>query len=295
MKKILILRLVGGLGNQIFMVANALSLSIEYNLKLIIDSKCYDPSRPNVMSYKIFKKLPIQSEINPDYFNSDLNNLITIKQNSFKYEKILLDTNNYNSIGKNIVYLLDKNQSGYFQSYKFFNHNLEYIKSNLNINFKLINNFKQKLNSIGSHICIHFRLTDYLVKNDYHQVVDINYYLQILFKYNLETHKIILFSDDIKLAMSMLKKFIDPNIIILANDITSNDEEQLLLMACTSIRICPNSSYSLWSCYLNDMYGFNPNSIYYFPSKWFGSSGIKDYNIYDLIPKVKSKFKVIKV
>ncbi len=43
------------------------------------------------------------------------------------------------------------------------------------------------------------------------------------------------------------------------------------------------------------MYNFNSDSTYYFPSKWFGPSGVKDYQIYDLIPQNNHKYKVINV
>ena len=210
-----------------------------------------------------------------------------IIQNGFSYCKIILEPNNN--------YLLHTDTSGYFQSYKFFFHNIEKIKNYLNLNLTLINYFKTILKSIQKHIAVHIRLTDYIEFSKIHKVVDIDYYKNILTKYDLSKYKIILFSDDVEKATNMLSEFIDPVNIILANNYVQDDEFQLFFLACTHVRICPNSSYSLWSCYLNDIYQFDPNAKYYFPSKWFGPDGPKDYDIWDLIPDSNSKYRVVSI
>ena len=43
----------------------------------------------------------------------------------------------------------------------------------------------------------------------------------------------------------------------------------------------------------NDMYQFDPDAKYYFPSQWFGPNGVKDYDIWDLVPKTNSKYNAI--
>ena len=295
MKNLLIIKVAGGFGNQLFMITNALSLEKDYDLQLIIDSKSYDNHRLSVVNYKIFNKLRFSNNI--DYsFDTSKYCVQIIKQNSFKYQKIILFNNKESNKQIKQIYILDKENSGYFQSYKFFNNNIDFIKSKLFIDLNLINKLKKKLKEIGPHISIHFRLTDYIgEKNLIHKVVDIDYYIKILFKYNLDKYKIILFTDDIPTAKSMLSEYIDIDNIIIANDIVLNDEDQLFFLACTQIRICPNSTYSLWSCYLNEMYNFTQNSLYYFPLKWFGPNGVKDYDIYDLIPKSNPRYKLITV
>lgn len=278
----IILKVVGGFGNQLFMVFNAISLAIDYKLNLIIDTNQYDSNRPSIDSYKLFNSKNLNKEKITDF-----SNLKIIKQNNFYYSKIILESQNN--------YLINNDLYDYYQSYKFFWHNIEDIKSYLNIDFDKINNYKSILNSIGNHIAIHIRLTDYIKHSDFHKVVDIDYYKNIISLLNLTNYKIILFSDDIESAKNMLLTFINSENIILANQYTSTDEEQLYFLACTDIRICANSSYSLWSCYLNEMYQFNNNSMYYFPSKWFGPHGYINYNINDLIPDNNSKYKIINV
>ncbi len=278
----IILKVEGGFGNQLFMLFNAISMSLDFNLYLIVDTNRYDQGRPPFLSYRLFQLNLINKEAIRDF--SGLN---IVKQDGFKYQKIHLDSR------KN--YLLNGGSSGYFQSYKFFWHNIERIKKYLNLDTNQINQFKSICSSIGKHIAIHIRLTDYIQKSDFHKVVDINYYKNILSQYDLNEYKILLFSDDVESASNMLKTFINPSNILLANNYTQDDESQLYLLACTSIRICPNSSYALWSCYLNDMYQFDLDAKYYFPSQWFGPAGIKDYDIWDLIPNSNSKYTVVNI
>ncbi len=278
----LILRVVGGFGNQLFMLFNAISLCIDYNLELIVDTNCFDNNRPKFTSYNFFNSVNIKNKL---VTNTDLENIQTIYQDGFLYKKITLDCNN--------SYLLNECYSGYFQSYKFFFHNINKIKKYLNFNNNLIENFKLQLKKYPKHIAIHIRLTDYMTNKDLHQVVDINYYKNILSKYNLDQYKIIIFSDDVELAIKTLNQIIPVDNIILANSISSNDEEQLFLLACTNIRICPNSSYSLWSCYINDIYQINSNALYYFPSKWFGNAFNQEYKMEDLIPTNNFRYKIV--
>ena len=60
----------------------------------------------------------------------------------------------------------------------------------------------------------------------------------------------------------------------------------------SNVRICSNSSFSLMSCYLNEIYYFIEDCEYIFPSNWFGPKGPK-FNMNDLM--LNYKFKVINI
>lgn len=278
-KNELIIKISGGLGNKIFMLFCGLSLSIDYNLNPILDLNSNESVRNQFTKYLFFNS---QNLIKCKY--SNYNKCIMIKEKSFTYNKIILEPK------KN--YFLNQEQSGYFQSYKYFWHNKEIIKKYFYIDYEKISKSNNFIKTIGDHIAIHLRLTDYTKLSDYHYNINIIDYINILSKYDLKNIKILLFSDDVKLALEMLTKYVKMENIVLANTYSEDDEEQLYLLMCTKIRICANSTYSLWSCYLNEMYNFNENSIYYIPSKWFGIKGPK-YNIYDLIPENNLKFKLM--
>lgn len=273
--------LVGGLGNQLFILFNIIALSKKYNKKFYIQyDKNYqqnylnqhDTLRKRFSEYKIFKNIK-EAEINSE-------NFIQYDEPEFKYNDIILE--------KNLNYKLN----GYFQSYKYFWEYKDDIKNYLFINSEKINSIKNYLKFFEKDtLAIHMRLGDYEKLQNIHAIPSIEYYKKALSCYNLNKYQIILFSDDFKLANDKLKEInID---YIKANEFYENDEDQFLLMSLCNVKICANSSFSLMSCYFNEIYNFVENAEYIFPYEWFGNDG-PVYNIDDLIPNKNYKFKIYK-
>jgi len=283
----LILRITCGFGNQLFYIFNALSLAFDNNLELIIDLIQLDKSRPLFTKYLIFNnsKLVMREYDHRTWIK--MKNIL-IKQNSFVYEQINLKSYKFKN---DFNYLIDGSKSGFFQSYKFFWHNRERIKEYINLPNGRFNSMRERINELNKKtIGIHVRLTDYVKNKAYFYNYSLSYYQNILSKYNLSEYTIILFSDDLPKAQLMFN-FIPTNNLIMADSISTDDEDQFYLLMLTNIRICANSTYSLWTCYLNEMYQFVPDSIYWFGSKWFDRAGPR-YNIGDLIPQDNPKFNV---
>jgi hypothetical protein len=279
-KNIIYTKITGGFGNQLLMVFNIISLSKDYNKEFYINFdknykdtyfKNYKVLRKNSDEYIIFNN--IEFNLLDD---EDIQNLIKYKESKFKYTKIELEDNN------------DYFINGYFQSYKYFLHNKRYIKRYLNINFRKLNKIYKKINIDNKKIIsIHIRLGDYTKKENYHSICSKEYYLSALNRYKLDNYTIILFSDDMNSAKERLK---DLNInFIEANKFFEDDEYQFYMLCLSNIRICANSTFSLMSCYINEMYNFVKNAEYILPKQWFGKTG-PDYDIYDIIPKENKKF-----
>lgn len=277
----IIIKIAGGFGNQLFMLFCGLSLGIDNNLEIILDLNSNEKIRKHFTKYTIFNSDELKKIRVKNYSNLNL-----IKEKNFKYNPIILNNN--------LSYHLNQNNSGYFQSYKYFWHNRNIIKKYINFNFEKFNYYKNILAKYKNIISVHMRLTDYVKKSDYHYNVNMDYYKDILLKYNLTDYNIMLFSDDTILAKELISKIVDENKILLADDIIKDDEEQFYMMICINIRINPNSTYSLWSCYFNEIFTENNNNTYYFPSKWFAQKG-PEYNIYDLIPEDNKNFIIINV
>ena len=283
----LILRITCGFGNQLFFIFNAISLSIDNNLEFIIDPIQIDRNRPSYTKYLIFANPKLVKEEFDKRTRSKMKNIL-IKQDGFIYNKINLN------IKSNYNFLIDANSSGFFQSYKFFWHNKEKIKEYLNLPNEKFNLMYGKMKSFEKKtIGIHIRLTDYIKYNKYFYNYPVSYYQKILAQYNLSEYNIILFSDDTNKAISMFD-FLPRDNIILADSISLDDEDQFYLLTLTNIRICPNSTFSLWTCYLNEIYNFVENPIYWFGNKWFGINGPK-YILSDLIPQDNLRFNVMDI
>ena len=257
-------KIVGGFGNQLFMIFNLISLSKEYNkeFQLYFDEnyasqylKDRNTIRKTAQEYELLKNLSFK-KISDD----KLKEFVLYNEPEYKYNKINLE----NGVKYNI--------NGYFQSYKYFWDNREEIKKHLYIDNNKINEIMYKLKKYNKEIiAIHVRLGDYVKLQDYHPVPPVEYYKKALSYYNLNNYQIILFSDDANAAKEYLKElnlnFID------ANELYKNDEEQFYMMCLTEVRICANSSFSLMSCYMNEMYNFKENCEYIFPHKYFGPKG----------------------
>ncbi len=278
----LVQKIVCGFGNQLFFIFNALSLSIDYGLELEIELKSTETSRPNITKYIIFNNDKIKKKS-----GISINGCEKIKQKNFWYDKIELKPNTN--------YLIDGGRDGYFQSYKFFWHNRDKIKEYLNIPNEKFTKFQKIIKDLGKKtIAVHIRLTDYVKYKNFFYNYPISYYREVLTKYNLDEYEIILFSDDSVQAYKMLSNVVPREKIILADKYSKDDEDQFALMCYTDVRVLVNSSYSLWTCYLNEIYNFNPDSKYWFGNIWFGPAGPK-YKIEDIVPINNPNFNIVNV
>ena len=227
--------LAGGLGNMMFQIASAYGLSTDFNSEIVTDFSHIGTLHQKPITYKdnLFKDL--------NFLNTPINDFIEIKSEpeDFTYQKDLkLSTD------KNIKL------SGYFQSYKYFEHCKEDIK-------KLFI-FRPQSEKIG-YVSIHIRRGDYLNLGDFHHNLSLDYYKNAIDYFS--GYNFLVFSDDIEWCKSQFKgdnfEFVEGK----------DDYEDLILMSECEHNIIANSTFSWWAAYLNS----NPNKIVTYPDKWFGN------------------------
>lgn len=272
--------LFGGLGNQLFMLFNTISLAKKYGKKFYIHfdenyqqnyKKERNVLRKSCFDYQIFKNIDFKK------IDTDKNNFKIIQEQKFMYHPIVFDKSDDN-------YQI----SGYYQSYKYFWEYKEEIKKYIYIDNTIIDKIKKIFNSYNKKILsIHIRLGDYTKLQNYHYIAPVEYYQKSLSEYDLDKYQIILFSDDSKKADEILKP-LNLN-YIKADDLFSSDEDQFYMLALSHVKICAASSFSLMSCYFNDIFEFVDDCEYIFPEKWFGPNG-PEYNILDLTILNDTKF-----
>jgi len=247
--------LQGGLGNQLFQIFTTISYALTHNYNYI---------------FEYSDKLKI-GEIRPTYWNNFLKN---IKKNTTKDKLEYIEYSekffSYNKIPK---FKENTMLSGFFQSEKYFKDNYNKI-----INILKIKEFKKKIKNkypkynLSNTICIHFRLGDYIKLQDYHPIMNLDYYkdcLKYIVKENKE-YNILYFcqskdNDTVLDNINILKNYFDNCNFIKVNDKIS-DWEQMLIMSNCNHNIIANSSFSWWGAYFND----NKNKIVCYPSIWFG-------------------------
>jgi len=241
--------LQGGLGNQMFQIAAAISLAKSNNdIYSFNFENCFTPNQGNKSTKyidNIFKNIPSHTHNN---FEKVYN------EPKFSFSEIPYE--------KNLIL------NGYFQSEKYFKNNSDYIKKIFYINDDNIKKISNKYDT-KNLTCVHIRRGDYLKFKDFHFTCDNDYYQKAISL--IDDTKFIFISDD----MDWVKiNFKSDN--FLYSDLNDEILDFTLITMCKNV-IISNSSFSWWGSYLN-----NNNGKIIAPKKWFGISGNKDTQ--DVIP-----------
>ena len=269
----IITRLAGGLGNQMFQYAFARSLSIKYNTNLKIDLSFLKNRNmgPN-FTYRNYE-LDIFNVV--EDFNSTFENCIRFDEPHLNYSKEIVDNIN-RQIDKDIMI------DGYWQSVKYFEESKSVIKSDFTfkslVDDSSVDKIKLMLDDIRStnSVMLNIRRTDFL-NNDFHGVMGLEYINKSteLLESKIDNPKYFIFSDDIEWCKENIKL----NNMVIVDHSYKGDRFSYYLQLMKECKnfIIPNSSFAWWSAWLSD----SPNKIVIAPKKWFTNESI---NTSDLIP-----------
>ncbi len=275
-------KLMGGLGNQLFQIFATISLALSTGKVFLFP---YSETLTVGVTRQTYWHTLLDGLLNNTTWktaerdNPRIHNLPQIEEKGFEHDELLLIRTN---LEKNPACLL-----GYFQSYKYFEKNYDTIITLIGLRAKqeAIRN-KTALIHNRKTVSLHFRLGDYVSKQNYHPILSIKYYMNALThminNVGSDSVRVIYFGekDDettIKICIQILtKKF--PTLEFVRADV-EEDWEQMLLMSLCDHNIIANSSFSWWGAYLNA----NPNKIVCYPTVWFGPS-LANHNTKDLCP-----------
>jgi len=245
----IVTKLQGGLGNQIFQWAYAKSLEIQHQVPMMLDlSYFYRDNGTDTKRNFCLDKFP---NLKFNIFNSS-GNFINVSDDSY-FRELKIDSN-YN------YYL-----NGFWQNQKYFEDNKFEILKELSPSDVILKKLTLTPFIDKNVVSLHVRRTDYVTSNGYHPVQSIEYYkkaLDIIGEYDC----IFVFSDDIRWCKDNLTF---NNMIFIEG---FDDVEDLWLMSMCKNNIIANSSFSWWGAWLNQ----NENKKVILPKKWFA-----DYVYYD--------------
>jgi hypothetical protein len=252
----IISKIQGGLGNQMFQYAYGKHLSNKYNTNFKLDIRFYDyqgtPKREFILNK--FTNINVDTDM-----NFSLSGQIYKIDDDFNYREIP------NPLSDN--YYLD----GYWQSEKYFKESESIIREEFKPSEEIINKLLKTPFIDSNTISLHVRRTDYVTSNGYHPVQSIEYYKNAVDQIG-EYDYIFIFSDDIKWCKENLHF---KNVIFIEG---FTDIEDLYLMSLCKNNIIANSTFSWWGAWLNN----NPNKKVISPIKWFGDK--TNLNNSDIIP-----------
>ena len=284
----IITRLIGGLGNQLFQYAAGKSLAMKLGVELKLDLSCfqYIPDRQyDLYPFNIKENVATEEEVHkltyrkvhlPEKIINKLLSRTAKPPRSFISETVSHFDSKILSLPDN-TYL-----NGYWQTEKYFSSIETTIRQEYSFKDKPDSMNELMLEKIGqdNSVSLHIRRGDYItspVASTHHGVCSLEYYqkaVERIQEANPSLH-IFVFSDDITWAKENLK--FEHKMTFADHNLGNKHYEDLRLMSHCQHHILANSTFSWWGAWLNT----NPNKIVIAPKKWFQ---ISDRNTTDLIP-----------
>lgn len=277
----IVVRLKGGLGNQMFQIA--LGKKLEYLGKKVLFDINQIESRIDehniTKSYEVF-------DIDLDVASSkDINSLIDlgtnlhdkIRRKIFGRKKTHYIETNFGDEDKKVYGFNDAYLDGYWQSYKYFSDCSSKVMDLFK--FKPLTDdknkyYEDKIFSCENPVSIHFRLGDYCTKENvkyFGNICTEEYYSKCINflqnKYNNITFFV--FSNDMKYAERFLDK---KNYCVVDCNDEKNAWKDMYLMSICKSNIVANSSFSWWGAWLNK----NNNKFVLAPKKWINGRDMKN-------------------
>ena len=277
-----ITKIQGGLGNQMFQFAIGLAQSPTVYLDLEFikqNNKCSVNFTKRYFELDVFPNLKYKTltKVKKKIFFSE-HPLFKAFRRLIHPHILVQNENELINIPRSKWLYFD----GYFQSEKyFFNKRKELLKQ---FTFPPLDHknqlLKEKIQFINNSVAIHIRRGDYLkpeVQN-YHGVLPLSYYeeaIALLLK-DLGEITLIIFSDDIEFAKLHLSKY--KNTIIVTGNNDAGWKDMALMSSCTH-HIIANSTFSWWGAWLS----ISENGKKIAPKDWFNKQ-VVNYNINNIIP-----------
>ena len=279
----IIVNLIGGLGNQMFQYAIGRYLSILSNQKLFLNTSIYDSGESNrgfdLDIFKLSKQVEGDIEKVLRLINVNIP-VFHLNERFFHYD--IAQINQLNKI------LLSKSKNvkphvlltGYWQSDKYFRKIEHILRDDFNFRKPLYGKWKVLNREIlaTNSVMINIRRGDYLERLDYHGVVDLEYINSAIkmIKERVQNINFYVFSDDMEWCRSNIVN--NENMIFVGEEYYDLKYQfYLQLMINCKHFIISNSSFSWWSAWLAP----NKNKIVIAPKKWFVADHL---DTKDLIP-----------
>lgn len=281
----IIVKLKGGLGNQMFQYALGRRLSLQHEIPLRLDLSHLRPNLLNFLGvttprkyalgdFKIHAEFarhqdpPFLSKIPSTRYNVYLNKLFgmfeprgrqVVREVPYSYTR---NIKNILSVGKDIY--LD----GFWISESYFKEIAPVIQSDFSLKKKMSVPAVKLAGQISrfNSVSIHIRRKDYITNPNtrrFHGVCGLDYYLFCIRRITKKVSSpyFFIFSDDINWA----KQNLQINYPAVFVDYFGSDAEELILMSLCEHNIIANSSFSWWGAWLNK----NPKKIVIAPKAWF--------------------------
>jgi hypothetical protein len=277
----IVTKLMGGLGNQMFQYAAGKALAMKHDVPLFIDESFLDIDPGDAYTKRTMElgQLNVSLKRAGSTISRKLQKRSLLRKIfTGSASKVLNEgigfNRNFFSAG-NTVYL-----NGFWQSELYFagikeilihEYTPRYVFSQVN------KKYLEKIKKVNS-VSIHVRRGDYIKlksAGSYHGVTGMDYYTKAInyFESHQSGYQYYVFSDDMTWCRENFSRV--KNITFVESDNEYSSVDLFLMKNCRHNIIC-NSSYSWWSAWLNE----NHDKIVVAPKKWFAAPRKNDELIY---------------
>lgn len=253
MNNIITCHFMGGLGNQLFESAHALSQGWKHNRPTLFLPSSHTPGQGRgTENYikNILRKLK---------FVDSIDNTTTVSEPHFEYVGV------HPNKGNTIFH-------GYYQSTKNWFGYDDRIREMFEPTEEVAKYFHEKYPQLHEKktLSLHVRRSEYLKLSNIHPTIGLDYINEAM-KIVGEYSTIFIFSDD----HEFVKQNINFEKCVMVDE--SDDYMELWLMSLCENHIMSNSTFSWWGTFLNK----NKNKTIVTPSIWFGPNGPNSKDIYE--------------
>jgi hypothetical protein len=275
-----VVRLMGGLGNQLFQYATARAIAARHNAGLIFDLSWFPTVSdreyalaPFAVIAKILQDDPlIQTSRLHSLWNRLAHRLIrrsglkrfgrpVFAERYFHFDPAVLDV-------RAPIYL-----DGYFQSERYFSDHADLIRNELRLVAPPAKRSQEMLEMIRSSeaVCLHVRRGDYVANattQAFHGTCSLDYYREgfALAAEGMRNPTVFVFSDNPSWAQENLK--LDARTVIVDIHGPEQAHEDLRLMAACRNFVIANSSFSWWAAWLGEQLSKRVVA----PKRWFANA-----------------------
>lgn len=261
-----IIRIQGGLGNQLFQYA----LYETFRKKGItakVDISAYEEGREKrefeLMKLDLHPEVCTRQELHCYYAD---NTLLTDRIFRYVFGRAKYRKEKMYDFNPQILYVTDGFLSGYWQSERYFLPVAHELRDKIhfrNIDEEVISRWEKQMRETNS-VSVHIRLGDYLQVSELYGSICTKRYYQEAIRYiaeRVENPVFYIFSDDPDQAVDMLSEY--PCRVVTENRGTDSYKDMYLMSKCR-YHIIANSTFSWWGAWLDD----REDKMVITPEKW---------------------------
>lgn len=271
----MIIRLSGGLGNQMFQYAFGRKLSMDKKEKMYLDIRSF--SRDKLRDYELNKYTIMEKAVSSCIRSSLCNLLLLFERKVCRVpaaERILRLVYEEEAFVKQEEFVSDAYLAGYWQNATYFEEIRDALKQELRYTGRLTGRQENLLKKIkeNNSVAMHIRRGDYLNPEQSKMYVNVpkDYYERAIHYIESLTSGIMIyvFSDDIEWCRDEFGG--RENTFFIDSTVGGDQHIDFELMRNCSHFVMANSTFSWWAAWLCD----NPDKIVVGPKNWYVDEGM---------------------